>query len=130
MSGSCVLELGARDDSSIAPLRTLVLLFALGAMFGLILTVIGIYGVLAAGVRQRHREIGIRSALGATRVRIGALILREALTMAAGGMLGGSTNGLTWLVVLATAGGVTVIGTCVPLWRAVSVAPIAALHRE
>lgn len=136
-------------DSSIAPLRTLALLLALGALFGLILTVVGIYGVLAASVSRRQREIGIRSALGATRVRVGALILREALTMVAGGILGGtviaviaghalshllydvgSTDGLTWLVVLATVSGVSVIGTSVPLWRAVSVDPITCLNRE
>lgn len=136
-------------DSSIAPLRTLVLLVSVGALFALILTVVGIYGVLAASVSRRQREIGIRSALGATQVRVGALILREAFTMVAGGMLGGtviavvaghalshllygvgSTDALTWLVVLVTVSGVSLIGTSVPLWRAVSVDPISCLNRE
>gem|GEM_PF-2049844 len=136
-------------DMSIAPLRTVVLLFTVGALFGLVLTVVGIYGVLAASVAQRQREIGIRSALGATQFRIGALILREALTMVAAGILVGvviavmagrsvshllygvgATDALTWLVVLGTVTGISIIGASVPLRRAVSVDPITCLHQD
>jgi putative ABC transport system permease protein len=136
-------------DTSITPLRTVVLLFSLGAVFALILTVVGIYGVLAASVVRRQREIGIRSALGATRVRIGALILGEVLAMLVGGIfIGaamavtashalshllygiGSFDAFTWFVVLATVCGIAMVGASLPLWRAVSVDPLTCLQRE
>ena len=144
-----VRTLSEAVNSSIAPLRTVALLFAVGAAFGLILTIVGIYGVLAASVARREREIGIRSALGATRARIGALILREVLTLVGGGVVIGaviavmagrslshllyevsSTDGITWFVVLASVSGVSIVGASVPLWRAVSVDPIESLHRD
>ncbi len=59
------------------------------AGIGLVLGLIGIYGVLAYTVRRRVREIAIRSALGATRGRVQFMILGEALRMAGAGLLAG-----------------------------------------
>lgn len=61
------------------------LLVALGVL-GLVLAVVGIYGVVAFFVARRTREIGIRSALGATRGAIRALVLREGLIPVAAGL--------------------------------------------
>ena len=57
------------------------------AAIGLVLSLIGTYGVLAFFVRQRTREIGIRIALGATPSRVRVFVLRHALTIGIVGVL-------------------------------------------
>jgi predicted permease len=56
------------------------------ALLGLMLALIGIYGVLSYAVGQRTREIAIRGALGATRGAIAAMVVGDALRLAAGGL--------------------------------------------
>jgi predicted permease len=59
------------------------------ACTGLIMAIIGLYGVVAFMAVQRTQEIGIRMALGATRSAVLRLILREGLRLAAiGGLVG------------------------------------------
>jgi putative ABC transport system permease protein len=62
---------------------TLLLLF--GGL-ALTLAVVGIYGVIAYSVEQRTSEIGIRMALGAQTTSILGMVLRQAVTLAAGGL--------------------------------------------
>src|SRR5882672_9051426 len=58
-----------------------LILFEAFALVALVLAVIGIYGVLSGSVTERMREIGVRSALGASRADILALILRQGMTL-------------------------------------------------
>jgi predicted permease len=65
--------------------RAPMLLFAAFGGVALLLAAIGTYGVLAFGVSQRTRELGIRQALGAGRPALVSLILRQGLRRVAFG---------------------------------------------
>lgn len=59
------------------------------AIVGLILAIVGVYGVVSIVVSQRKQELAVRIALGSTRANAVALVLRQALrTAATGTMLG------------------------------------------
>ena len=65
---------------------TLILLETF-AIAGLVLAVTGIYGILSGSVAERTQEIGIRSALGASRRAILALIMRQGMQLASLGII-------------------------------------------
>src|SRR5205085_2420475 len=76
------------DEQIDRSLNTERMLSALSSSFGavaLVLSLVGLYGVMSFVVTQRRREIGIRLALGATRLSTIWLVLRDALMMIAGG---------------------------------------------
>jgi ABC-type antimicrobial peptide transport system permease subunit len=54
-----------------------------------LLAAIGLYGIVATGVRDRRREIGIRLALGATPARVVGLFVRRAAVLAAAAVAAG-----------------------------------------
>jgi putative ABC transport system permease protein len=66
--------------------RLLTMLLSVFAGVGLLLTVVGVYGVVAYWVRRREREFGIRVALGAAPTRIARGVLRQGALLAAVGI--------------------------------------------
>jgi predicted permease len=64
------------------------------ASLGLLLAMIGLYGVISYGVSQRTHEIGVRSALGAKPTDLLLMILREAMTLVVAGIVLGIAAGL------------------------------------
>jgi predicted permease len=67
--------------------RTPMVLFVLFGVVALLLSAIGIYGVLAFNVAQRVREFGIRQALGANSQSILSLVFKQGLTTAGTGLI-------------------------------------------
>ena len=123
----------------------------LGAFAGvsLLLSAIGIYGVISYSVTQRTREIGIRAALGAGRGNILRLVLRHAMGLALiglllgiGGAFGltqllqnllfgvGERDPLTLAVVFVVLGLVALLACLIPARRATRVDPMIALRAE
>ena len=125
------------------------MLLTVFGVVALVLSAIGIYGVLAFGVAQRAREFGIRNALGADQGSILSLVLKEGLRTAAIGVALGVVAALALTRFLQTMlFGVTLhdpaifSGVCVlllavaaaacyvPARRATAVDPIVALRAE
>jgi predicted permease len=82
-----IRTLQSRADSALAGRRFALWLFQSFAILALALAAAGIYGLLAYTVQQRHKELGIRAALGASRVDLWKMILSDGLKMASAGAL-------------------------------------------
>ncbi len=80
---SSVRPVDALLADQLAPRRFTTALVTLFGALALLLAVIGAYGVLASSVALRRREIGVRSALGASAARLRGLVLGEAAVLAA-----------------------------------------------
>ena len=124
----------------------------LSGFFGglaLLLTAIGLYGVMAYVVTQRTHEIGIRMALGAQQTSILRLVMRDAaIVLVAGvtaGLLGSiwitrlvrqllfgltPNDPLTLALAIAALVAVALVATYIPARRAMKVDPMVALRYE
>ena len=78
--------LASRVSASIAQPRFATAILAVFAALAMALAATGLYGVLSYSVTQRRREIGIRTALGATRANVIALVVRQGLRSTVGGL--------------------------------------------
>jgi len=136
-------------DQTLLKERLIARLFGLFGALGLALACIGVYGLLSYEVARRTREIGIRSALGARRVDLLLLVVRQGLLLVLCGVAAGIgiAMGVTRLLAsllydvrptdVVTFCGVAVILIVVglvacflPARRAASVDPMVALRAE
>ncbi len=136
-----------RLQDSLARRRLSMLVLATFAAFALILSAVGVYGVIAYWVNQRRREIGIRMALGADDARILRLLGREVVAIVGVGVVAGLLGALaltrimrdllfgvtptdlpTYLLVSLIILVTSVVATYVPARRATRVHPGSALR--
>jgi putative ABC transport system permease protein len=147
-----IVRAARMDDlvtASEAERHFVLMLFAAFAAVGLVLAATGIYGVLAGSVSERTREIGVRSALGASRGHILSLVIRQGMTVTVCGILlglagaavarralaallfgVGSLDTVTYASVAAVLLLVAALACFLPAYRAVSVNPVEALRAE
>jgi len=134
---------------SVAPRRFNLLLLGVFALVGLALAGVGLYGVISYTVTQRTREIGVRMALGAQRVDVLRLVIREGMKLAfIGALLGlggalaltrllktllfgvSATDPLTFIVIAAVLIIVALLACWIPARRAASMDPLVSLRVE
>jgi putative ABC transport system permease protein len=89
-----VATMDALRDRSLARMRFLTTLLLAFAVIGLLLSVVGVYGVLAHVTRNRTREMGIRIALGAQAVQVRWLVVRQGLRLTITGLVLGGVAAL------------------------------------
>jgi predicted permease len=130
------------------PRFTMTLLVAF-TLLALVLAAVGLYGVMAYGVAQRTREIGIRIALGATRRQIARSVVAQGVALTLAGAVVGVVGahfgsrlldhmlyGVARTDAVSFAGGVLVlvvtsVAACiVPMRRAVGVDPLIAMRAD
>jgi len=70
------------------------------SVVAIVLALVGVYGVLSLSVASRQREIAIRMAVGGQRSHVLGLILREGMSLIAGGLLVGGGLGIALARVL------------------------------
>ncbi len=133
----------------VAPVRFLSVLMGSFAAIALLLTVVGLYGVLSYLVTKRRREIGVRMALGAARGEVIGIVWRPAASLVTAGLILGSAGamGLGRLLgstLTGVPGGMPIVvaGACavmaiagavaafLPAARAASVDPVQVLRSE
>ncbi|MEP6573329.1 MAG: ABC transporter permease [Gemmatimonadota bacterium] len=136
-------------DRSVADRHFALILFEAFGAVALVLAATGIYGVLSGSVTERLREIGVRSALGASRGDILALILREGLRLTGLGVMLGIAGAvassralvsllfkvspldpLTYSGVVALLALVSILACWLPARRAAGVDPAITLRGE
>lgn len=134
-------------DAWFGPLRFSLGLFAAFSLTAVLLSVSGLYGLIAYTVSQRRREIGLRLALGASARQVQRLFLVHAATLAAAGIAVGTVAAMLAkplaslltapivdgrLLVVVPTGLFTIVllAAWVPARRAAGVAPTIALRSE
>jgi predicted permease len=143
------MEAHVQYGKPLLPARLSAMLVGAFGLLGLVLASVGVYGVVSYSVSQRTQEIGIRTALGAQRSHVLAMILKQGMGMALigtalgivlsfllfralGSVLYGvkSTDLVTLSVVSAMLLGVAFMASYIPALRATRVDPVVALREQ
>jgi putative ABC transport system permease protein len=144
-----VTTLAEQVDASIVPERLLATLAAFFGAVGALLAAIGLFGLLAYTVARQTKEIGIRMALGASRIRVSRMVATSAGWLLGAGFLLGAPTAF-WstrfaarsvenlpagaAVPIASAAAALIAVACiavfVPTRRAIRVEPVIALRVE
>ena len=136
-------------DRSTAKTTFAMLLLAVAGGMALVLSAVGIYGVISYTVNQRTAEIGVRMALGARATQVGRMVVAQSLRVASFGIAIGLVGAFATTRVMqsllfgvsptdpVTLGGVTVVLVMIgalaayaPARRATRVNPVEVLRRE
>jgi putative ABC transport system permease protein len=134
---------------SVGSRRFVMVLLELFGAVALLMTAVGIYGVISYSVSERTREIGVRSALGATRSDIARMIMESGLATVLVGLAIGCVlafgltrylqaslfgvspaDPLTFTGVIVALLGVTLLAQALPAIRAMHVDPVIALRQD
>jgi putative ABC transport system permease protein len=138
-----------RIGEVVAPRRFSVMTLAAFAGGSLLLAAIGLYGLLAFGVRERRREIAVRLALGAEPRAIVRMVVGQGLKLVSLGLFVGvaasylvaravasllyqteSHDIVTFVSVPVVLSAITLVACALPAYRASRVQPLAALRAE
>lgn len=141
--------LSERINQSLNGRRSQAQLFAIIGALALLLSSIGVYGVMAYSVSQRTREIGIRMALGAPKANVLALVVKQGMALVGSGVVLGvvaafaltrlmasllfgvaAADPMTFVATALVLVVVAVIATYLPARRATKVDPLIALRYE
>jgi putative ABC transport system permease protein len=136
-------------DATLSTPRFTGVLLGTFAALALLLSAIGIYGVLSYIVSRRTREIGIRVAIGAQRAEIIRLVLRNGLSLSLLGVVIGvaaalwvsqlmrgllhdvrPSDPMTFIGVGVLLSIIAAVASFVPAWRAARVDPVVVLKGE
>jgi predicted permease len=149
MPASALDNMEQQIDDSIAAERVMAMLSIFFAVSALLVTGIGLYGVLAYATARRTSEIGIRMALGAARTQVIGLVFKENIWVAATGAIAGLLTALLasralatflygtsprdpWVMIgsLAALSLIATAASLIPAIRAASIDPMKALRSE
>ena len=144
-----VRTMADRLYDSLARRRFSTVMLGAFALFALVLSAIGVYGVMSYLVSQSTHDIGVRVALGAQRGNIIGMVVRQGVELVAFGIAAGlagalaltrvmaallfgvsTTDAVTFSLVALVLAMVAILATWLPARRATSVDPMIALREE
>jgi predicted permease len=147
--GVNTMDAHVKYGKPLLPARLSAMLVGAFGLLGLVLASVGVYGVVSYSVSQRTQEIGIRTALGAQRSNVLAMVLKQGMSMALIGTVVGivlsfllfrglssvlygvkSTDFVTLGAVSAILLAVAFAASYVPALRATRVDPVVALREQ
>jgi predicted permease len=146
---SQLVSMESRVEASLSSRRFVVTLLSFFAVVALLMSALGVYGVISYSVSQRTQEIGVRMALGAQRREVLSLVVGQGMRLAVvGALLGLATSiglsrllrsepfavspfdPLTFAAMATILIGTALLASLVPAMRAAGVHPIEALRYE